>query len=362
MAFSLNHSLEFLRFFFLFLFCSSAHSHVPAIYVLGSSQVDAGNNNYLSTVIKINFYPYGIDLAGGKSTGRFSNGKNAADFVAEKLGLPSPKPYLSLTSKNNKTSEFLKGVNFASGGAGVLDNINQGLCIPFSKQVVYFAKTAKAIAKQIGIEQAYRHLSKSIIVISIGNNDILAYTGVGSSTIQHGITLKPYVHQIISSTRSKLKRMYKHGARKFLIIGAGAQGCLPVERVKQKGGVCNEEANQLSKMFNQKLVSLLKETQSKFSDFRYAFFNMYNGYVELYRNRRTYGFDEVNVACCGGGFLNSTVFCSPKTIPPCSNRRSHLFWDGIHNTEATAGVYMSIAYHGSSPFVYPMNLKQLNDV
>lgn len=44
---------------------------------------------------------------------------------AEKLGLPSPKPYLSLTSNNNKTSEFLKGVNFASGGAGVLNNINQ---------------------------------------------------------------------------------------------------------------------------------------------------------------------------------------------------------------------------------------------
>ncbi|XP_039140361.1 GDSL esterase/lipase At5g55050-like [Dioscorea cayenensis subsp. rotundata] len=162
--------------------------------------------------------------------------------------------------------------------------------------------------------------------------------------------------------RSELKRMYKHGARKFLIIGAGAQGCLPAERVKQKRGVCNEEANQLSKMFNQNLVSLLEEAKSKFSDFRYAFFSMYTGYVELYHNRRTYGFDEVDVACCGGGFLNSTIFCNPKTVPPCSNRTNHLFWDGIHNTEATAGVYMSIAYHGSSPFVYPMNLKQLSDV
>ncbi|XP_039139601.1 uncharacterized protein LOC120276925 isoform X1 [Dioscorea cayenensis subsp. rotundata] len=81
MAFPFHHSLQFLTFFFQFLFWSSAHSHVPAIYVLGSSQVDVGNNNYLPTRIKINFYPYGIDFPGGEATGRFSNGKNAADFI-----------------------------------------------------------------------------------------------------------------------------------------------------------------------------------------------------------------------------------------------------------------------------------------
>ncbi|KAJ0982964.1 hypothetical protein J5N97_011219 [Dioscorea zingiberensis] len=220
-----------------------AYSIVPAIYVFGASQVDVGNNNYISTTIKVNFYPYGIDFPGSKATGRFSNGKNAADFIAEKLGLPSPKPYLSPSLKTNKTTD-LRGINFASGGAGVLDSINKGRSIPFSKQISYFAKTVKTIKKNIGIQQAQKHLSKSIFMISIGNNDIL-------------------------------------------------------------------------------------------------------------------GFTEVKVACCGQGFLNSTVFCNPTITYPCSNRTDHLFWDGIHNTEATAGVYMSIAFHGSSPFVYPINVKKL---
>ncbi|KAJ0983042.1 hypothetical protein J5N97_011297 [Dioscorea zingiberensis] len=336
MVSSSHHFVVFLGLLFLSLLSCSAYSIVPAIYVFGASQVDVGNNNYISTTIKVNFYPYGIDFPGRKATGRFSNGKNAADFIAEKLGLPSPKPYLSPSLKTNKTTEFLRGINFASGGAGVLDSINKGRSIPFSKQISYFAKTVKMIKKKIGIQQAQKHLSKSIFMISIGNNDILGYTGVNSSTTKPRITLKLYGRQIISSLRPQLKSMYNHGARKFFFMGAGAQGCLPNERVKTKTGDCNKETNQLSRMFNRELVSLLEEAQSKFSGFTYAFFNMYTAYDDFYHKGRVNGFTEVKVACCGGGFLNSTVFCNPTITYPCSNRTDHLFWDGIHNTEATA--------------------------
>jgi len=40
-------------------------------------------------------------------------------FVAEKLGIPSPPPYLSLLPNDDK---LLKGVNYASGGAGILND------------------------------------------------------------------------------------------------------------------------------------------------------------------------------------------------------------------------------------------------
>lgn len=39
-------------------------------------------------------------------------------IVATKLGIPSPPPYLSL-SRNNDA--FLNGINYASGGAGILN-------------------------------------------------------------------------------------------------------------------------------------------------------------------------------------------------------------------------------------------------
>lgn len=53
---------------------------VPCYFIFGDSLVDNGNNNDRSTVAKANYPPYGIDYPGGQ-TGRFSNGRNLADFI-----------------------------------------------------------------------------------------------------------------------------------------------------------------------------------------------------------------------------------------------------------------------------------------
>lgn len=55
----------------------------PALYVIGDSLVDSGNNNHLDTLAKSNFPPYGSDFEGGKSTGRFGNGKTIADYIGK---------------------------------------------------------------------------------------------------------------------------------------------------------------------------------------------------------------------------------------------------------------------------------------
>ena len=57
---------------------------VPAVFVLGDSTLDVGNNNYLTgeDVPRADKPFYGIDFPGGhKPIGRFSNGYNIADFV-----------------------------------------------------------------------------------------------------------------------------------------------------------------------------------------------------------------------------------------------------------------------------------------
>lgn len=57
---------------------------VPATFVFGDSLVDVGNNNYLTfSINKANFRPYGADFPTKIPTGRFSNGKNAADFIGK---------------------------------------------------------------------------------------------------------------------------------------------------------------------------------------------------------------------------------------------------------------------------------------
>lgn len=54
-----------------------------ASFIFGDSLVDAGNNNYLSTLSKANIPPNGIDFkaSGGNPTGRFTNGRTISDIV-----------------------------------------------------------------------------------------------------------------------------------------------------------------------------------------------------------------------------------------------------------------------------------------
>lgn len=89
---------------------------VPAIIVFGDSSVDAGNNNQIPTIARSNFQPYGRDFAGGKPTGRFSNGRVPTDFISEAFGLkPFVPAYLDPTYN---ISDFATGVTFASAGTG----------------------------------------------------------------------------------------------------------------------------------------------------------------------------------------------------------------------------------------------------
>jgi hypothetical protein len=46
--------------------------------------VDVGNNNYLGTVLKADFLPYGRDFDTREPTGRFSNGRISIDFTGKK--------------------------------------------------------------------------------------------------------------------------------------------------------------------------------------------------------------------------------------------------------------------------------------
>lgn len=59
---------------------------VPSMFVFGDSLVDVGNNNFLSSFAKSNYYPYGIDFNGGP-TGRFTNGRNIVDLLGNLINL-----------------------------------------------------------------------------------------------------------------------------------------------------------------------------------------------------------------------------------------------------------------------------------
>lgn len=55
----------------------------PAIFAFGDSILDTGNNDYILTLIKANFLPYGMNFPDGVPTGRFCNGKIPSDFIGD---------------------------------------------------------------------------------------------------------------------------------------------------------------------------------------------------------------------------------------------------------------------------------------
>ena len=92
---------------------------VPGIVTFGDSAVDVGNNDYIHTIFKANYPPYGRDFVNQQPTGRFCDGKLATDITADTLGFTTyPPAYLSPQASGKN---LLIGANFASAAAGYDD-------------------------------------------------------------------------------------------------------------------------------------------------------------------------------------------------------------------------------------------------
>ena len=55
----------------------------PALFVIGDSSVDCGNNNFLGTFARADHLPYGRDFDTGRPSGRFCNGRIPVDYLGQ---------------------------------------------------------------------------------------------------------------------------------------------------------------------------------------------------------------------------------------------------------------------------------------
>ena len=102
---------------------AGAAPQVPCYFIFGDSLVDNGNNNFLNgSGVRADYLPYGVDFPLGPS-GRFSNGRNVIDALGELLRLPGLVP--PFADPRTRGRAALHGVNFASGGSGILDHTGQ---------------------------------------------------------------------------------------------------------------------------------------------------------------------------------------------------------------------------------------------
>ncbi|XP_058080819.1 GDSL esterase/lipase At2g23540-like [Magnolia sinica] len=340
-----------------------------ASFIFGDSLVDAGNNNFLSTLSKANIRPNGIDFkaSGGNPTGRYTNGRTIGDLVGEELGQPTyALPFLS---PNATGSTILNGVNYASGGGGIMNQTGRIFVgrIGMDIQVDYFNITRKQLDGLLGVSKAREYVMKrSIFSVTIGANDFLNNYLLPVLSIGERISETPdtFVDNLISNLRIQLTRLYKLDARKFVIGNVGPIGCIPYQKTINQvtKDQCVKLPNELALQYNGRLRDLLTELNENLPGATFVLANVYDLVMELIANYQKYGFRSASTACCGnGGQFQGVIPCGP-TSSLCDDRSKYVFWDPYHPSEAANVIIAKKLIDGDTKSISPMNLRQLRDL
>ncbi|KAJ6762246.1 GDSL-LIKE LIPASE/ACYLHYDROLASE-RELATED [Salix koriyanagi] len=348
----------FMKLFIFFLHCSNGiveSAGVPALFVFGDSLVDVGNNNYLSSIAKANYFPYGVDNFG--PTGRFSNGKTFVDILGENLGVPYPPAF---ADPNTAGSRILGGVNYASAAAGILDESGQhyGQRYSLSQQVLNFETTLNQIRTLMSGGNLTEYLGKSVAVLVFGSNDYINnYLMPSIYSSSYYYNPPDFANLLLNHYTRQLLALYSLGLRKFLLAGIGPLGCIPNQRASAPPDRCVDYVNQILGTYNEGLKSLVDQLNTH-PGAMFLYGNTYGAVGDILNNPSTYGFSVVDKGCCGIGRNQGQITCLPWVVP-CSNRNTSVFWDAFHPTEGVNAILAQRAFNGPPRDCYPINVQQM---
>ncbi|PIN19027.1 Triacylglycerol lipase [Handroanthus impetiginosus] len=362
-----------LAFFSLFLFTffppslsltTVPQSKIKGLFVFGSSLVDNGNNNFLTnSIAKVDYLPYGIDFPRGPS-GRFTNGKNVIDILSEKLGLPNYIP--PFNDPLTKGSKIIHGVNYASGGSGILDNTGSlaGNVISLNQQIRNFEKvTLPELELQLR-KKSMEILPEYLFVVGSGGNDYSFNYFVGLAN--GNITIQDFTANLTTTLSNQLKGLYNLGARKFVLMAINPNGCSPMAtgRVPNQRG-CVESLNRAALMFNDQLKNLVDALRPEMPGSNLVFVNSYKVIRDIITFPSLKGFRDSTNACCEVTNISEggTGILCKRGGSICTNRRDFVFFDGLHPTEAVNVIIANKALLSNlQAEVYPYNVRHLSQI
>ncbi|XP_062116533.1 GDSL esterase/lipase At1g74460 [Humulus lupulus] len=312
-------------------------SHCKEVqFIFGDSLSDVGNNKQLSrSLAQANLPWYGIDFGNGLPNGRFCNGRTVADIIGDKMGLPRPPAFLDPSLSEDIMLE--KGVNYASGGGGILNATGSYFIQRFSlyKQIELFEGTQKMIRSKIGKEAADKFFQNSRYVVALGSNDFInnyLMPVYSDSWTYNDVT---FVDYLMETLKDQLKILHKLGARKLMVFGLGPMGCIPLQRVLSTSGSggCQDRSNKLALSFNKAASKLLKDLSGTLPNANYQFGDAYDVVNDVISNPSKYGFSNSESPCCSFGRIRPSLTCVPASTL-CKDRSKYVFWDEYHPSDA----------------------------
>ncbi|XP_022738165.1 GDSL esterase/lipase At1g71691-like [Durio zibethinus] len=333
---------------------------VPALFIIGDSTVDCGNNNFLGTFARADHPPYGRDFDTHQPTGRFCNGRIPVDYLALHLGLPIVPSYLG---QEGELKDMLHGINYASAAAGIIFSSGSelGQHISFTHQIQQFADTYQQFVLSMGEDVTIDFISSSVLYISIGTNDYIHYYLRNVSNVQN-LYLPWGFNQFLASTmRQEIKNLYNMNVRRLVVMGLPPIGCAPyyLWRYKSNSGECIEEINNMIMEFNFVMRYMTEELLHELPDARIIFCDVFQGSMDIIQNHKRYGFNATTDACCGLGKYKGWIMCMSGEMA-CPNASNHIWWDQFHPTDAVNAILADNVWSSRhTEMCYPMNLEKI---
>ncbi|KAJ3683035.1 hypothetical protein LUZ60_013262 [Juncus effusus] len=337
---------------------------LSANFIFGDSIVDAGNNDYIVSLSKANYPPNGIDFPNSVPTGRYTNARTIVDILGQELGLAEfTPPYLAPTTTG---SVIYKGVNYASGGGGILNKTGEifGGRINFDAQLDNFANNRHDIISSLGMRKAVNLLRTAFFSVTMGSNDFINNYLVPILSVPERTLVSPdeFIEEVISKYRIQLTRLYSLDARKIVVVNVGPIGCIPYIRdTMQLGGGngCVDLPNQLAQGFNRRLKDLITELRSNLPGSMFVYADAYRIVSDIIDNYKKYGFEVPDGACCFvSGKHGGLVPCVPGS-KVCPDRSKYVFWDPYHPSDASNTIIAQRLLDGDLNDISPMNIRQL---
>ncbi|CAL5080171.1 unnamed protein product [Urochloa decumbens] len=306
-----------------------------ALWVFGDSYADTGNLGDLGRELTHAWYdPYG-DTFPGRPTGRFSDGRVLTDFIASAMGVPTPVAY-----KHRRWAPpglLARGMNFAVGGAGVLDTGN------FQRN----------IGDQIDLFQAQQRAAASsncsgngVAVVVVSGNDY-SYAADKDNSTSAAIA---YIPTVVRRLREQLRRLRDEaGMRRVVVTNLHPMGCTPLFTRPLNYTGCDPLANAGAAQHNAALESVIaglndddpaKANNNRtflLLDLNAAFAALVDApaITEAAGERR---FEEPRRPCCetfaAGGYCGQQDDDGKRMYTLCDDPAKHFYWDDVHPTQA----------------------------
>lgn len=297
----------------------------PAVWVFGDSYADTGNLGDLGRELTREWYdPYGTTFP-GRPAGRFSDGRVLTDFIASAMGVPTPVAYK--LRRGAARGLVARGMNFAVGGAGVMDTGN------FQRN----------IGEQIDLFQAQRPppppsargCDAGVAVVVVSGNDY-SYAADKDNSTSAAIA---YIPAVVRQLREQLLRLRDEaGMRKVVVTNLHPMGCTPLFTRALNYTACDPLANAGAAQHNAALQSVLAALDP--ANRTFLLLDLNTPFAALVDGAATAEerFAEPRRPCCesfsADGHCGQQDDSGRRQYTLCSDPSKHFYWDDVHPTQA----------------------------